>query len=59
MIFDKNSPMGMDFNNLDAFQFTHADQQVLSVFKSINAQRPGFLNFLGNKKQDASQIISQ
>lgn len=59
IIFDKNSPVGIDFNNLEARQFEHADSSILNVFKSINAQRPGFLNFLGNKKQDACNVLSQ
>lgn len=59
IIFDKNSPVGIDFNNLEAKQFEHADQTILNVFKSINAQRPGFLNFLGNKKQDANNVLAQ
>lgn len=59
IIFDKNSPVGMDFNNLEAKQYAHADSNVLNIFTSINAQRPGFMNFLGNKKQDANQVLSQ
>lgn len=59
IIFDKNSPVGMDFNNLEAKQFDNADTLILNVFKSINAQRKGFVNFLGNTKQDVVNVISQ
>jgi len=58
IIFDKNSPVGMDFNNLEAKQFATADSKILNLFSLINAQRPGFVNFLGNKKQDANLVIS-